>query len=166
MQNGEIIKTLTLDKRIHKIEIQDKTNPIQIIFRLKSKKDGTCRFYLASLDTNAFYNSYEFLSQTPFEINKFEDGKISGTITLEKEGKLLITIPVLNGWTVYVDKQKADFETFCNAFYVLDLSSGNHSIEMSYMTPGFKLGCIISILGISLFFLIFYLEYKKRNISQ
>ncbi len=159
-QNGDMIQTLTLDKRIHKLEFSDKSNPVQITFHLKSKKDGTCRFYLSKLDEDAFYRSYATLSRVPLEINQFEDGEVNGTITLETDGKLLITIPILNGWTIYVDDKKSEFDTFCNSFYVLNLTEGTHSIRLSYQTPGFKIGGLLSSLGIFIFCLIFYYEYK------
>ncbi len=165
-QNDEIIKTLTLDKRIHKIDISDPSSKVTITFHIKSKKDGTCRFYWAGLDEAAFYDTYTFLSQNTLQVNHFEDGKMNGTISCSKSSKLLVTIPILNGWTVSVDGINVETSDFANAYYILNLEKGTHEIEFTYRTPGFTLGCLISLSGLILLGILCYQEKKSSQIKK
>lgn len=165
-QNGEIIKVLKLDKRIHKIAIPNNDAPLTLTFNIKSNKNGTCRFYWAEMNEEAYLQTYETLSKQTYQISEFTDGKMKGVITLDEESQLLITIPILKGWSITVDGKPSDYEAFADTYYVLNLEKGTHEIIFTYHTPGLSLGCLISLIGIGCFLLLSYQEKKTTHIKK
>ena len=45
----------------------------------------------------------QLLSRSTLNITEHKDGYVKGDITLEEAGKLVISIPVEKGWTLYVN---------------------------------------------------------------
>lgn len=62
--------------------------------------------------------------------------RVSAAITAAEDQVLLTTIPAENGWSVWVDGEKAETGTFLNAFLAVSCSAGEHTVEMRYTPPG------------------------------
>ncbi len=77
--------------------------------------------------------------------------EVTGTITLDQEKLLYLSIPYSIGWTAYVDGQEADILKANTAFMAIDLQPGYHEIRLVYMTPGLKRGATISGIGLAVF---------------
>ena len=76
------------------------------------------------------------------------DGKyFTGTISNEKEGFLLLTIPDQDGWEVYVDGKKTETINGDYGFLAVKLAAGNHEVKAVYHIPYMKQGVVVSILG-------------------
>ncbi|MDD6304361.1 MAG: YfhO family protein [Lachnospiraceae bacterium] len=76
------------------------------------------------------------------------DGKyFTGTISNEKEGFLLLTIPDQDGWEVYVDGKKTETINGDYGFLAVKLTAGNHDVKAVYHIPYMKQGAVVSILG-------------------
>lgn len=95
------------------------------------------------------------------------DGKyLTGTISNEKEGFLLLTIPDQDGWEVYVDGKKTETINGDYGFLAVKLAAGNHDIKAVYHIPYMKQGVVISIFGILLlvgYCLWLYRRDRKKN---
>ena len=79
------------------------------------------------------------------------DGKyFTGTISNEKEGFLLLTIPDQDGWEVYVDGKKTETINGDYGFLAVKLAAGNHEVKAVYHIPYMKQGAVVSILGVLL----------------
>lgn len=76
------------------------------------------------------------------------DGKyFTGTISNEKEGFLLLTIPDQDGWEVYVDGKKTETINGDYGFLAVKIAAGNHEVKAVYHIPYMKQGAVVSILG-------------------
>lgn len=166
VQNDTVIKTLTLDKRIHQITVPQPDLNITVNFYIKANQTGTCRFYAAELNEQSFFSLYDTLSAQTLKIQEYRDGKLSGTIECDTDSKLLITIPVLSGWTVKIDGVDADYEKFCDSFFVLNLTEGSHTIELSYQTKGFLLSAAISAAAWLLWILLLLFKNKAQILKK
>ena len=79
------------------------------------------------------------------------DGKyFTGTISNEKEGFLLLTIPDQDGWEVYVDGKKTETINGDYGFMAVKLTAGNHDIKAVYHIPYMKQGAVMSVFGVLL----------------
>lgn len=79
------------------------------------------------------------------------DGKyFTGTISNEKEGFLLLTIPDQDGWEVYVDGKKTETINGDYGFLAVKLTAGNHDIKAVYHIPYMKQGAVMSVFGVLL----------------
>ena len=103
-------------------------------------------------------------------VKEVKNNKLKGNINLEKDGILMITIPYEDGFKVYVDGIKVDYYEIFDTFIGLDLTKGEHKIELIYETKYLKLGIIISIISflVSIIYLKKYKYVKKmsKNIKK
>lgn len=87
---------------------------------------------------------------------------LTGDISVSKDKMLCIAIPYDKGWSAYVDGQKVKLYQANTAFMAVELSAGNHEVELRYWTPGLTAGIILSVIGfVSLILLIIYWRKKK-----
>lgn len=135
------------------------------IFHLGNLKEGdyvAIEFCYKNLDTTTrtanlevqlyhddIYNKhYDVLSENMLNVTAYDDGYIMGDVNMP-EGKTLFTsIPYDEGWTVYVDGKKTEYYKICNAFIGVDMSPGEHKIEMVYVPKGLYIGIAISFISL------------------
>ena len=84
---------------------------------------------------------------------------VSGEITLKKSKFLVMTIPYSKGWSAKVNGIETELLQANTMFMALPLPAGKHTIELSYCTPGIKIGGLLSVIGFACFF---FLVFKKR----
>lgn len=95
-------------------------------------------------------------------ILEFDDTYIKGGVELEETGVLYTSIPYWRGFNVYVDGIKADITGIGNdALIGVKLSAGSHIVEFKYIPYGFRIGLIIS--GIGLFIVVCYMITRYRK---
>lgn len=91
---------------------------------------------------------------------------ITGKITLKSNKYLLMTLPYSKGWSAYVDGKKVDLMQANTIYSALYLKKGTHTIKLTYSTPGFTIGMLISLLSLLIGLMILILtKHKKRNID-
>ena len=107
--------------------------------------------YVATLNQSVFENVYKELSKEQLMVSSYNDTFWQGSITLSEASKVLITVPTAKGYEVYVDGVKTEYEEYENLFYVLNLEKGTHVVTFEYETPGFELGCMVSLISIGIY---------------
>lgn len=85
-------------------------------------------------------------SETNLNIN---GNKISGRYTADHDSLVMLTIPYADGWTVKVDGEKAECKEVSGTFIGLELTAGEHQIEMEFHTPSQKLANVVSLAGVA-----------------
>ncbi len=91
--------------------------------------------------------------------------EITGEISLKENKIMLLSIPYSNGWKAYVDGKESEILRANTMFSALELTKGNHTIRLTYATPGFKIGIILSALGALAFigFIVFIIVRGRKN---
>lgn len=127
-----------------------------------------------------FYNDYPYFVQTNeqkiatatdtlklggLNVTKHSDTKIEGTLTANEDKTVLTTIPYDSGWKVYVDGEKVDTFKSIETFVAFDISAGEHSIVLKYQPTIFYIGIFTSLLGITLFVLLIFIDKRKRELN-
>lgn len=80
------------------------------------------------------------------ELNYLDkEDKLIGKISADEEGYLFIPIVYQDGWKAKVDGVTAEIIRADAGFMALEVSSGEHTFELHYTSPYFKIGMIISI---------------------
>lgn len=82
---------------------------------------------------------------------EIKDNRVLGKLYLGEAGRLVLSVPYDQGWTVTINGVQRKPETFGGALMAFDLEPGSYEIEMHYFPLGLKLG-----IGISLFFLLIF----------
>lgn len=100
-----------------------------------------------ALPVDRFQQDVDALKEVQLE-NVVESGDtITGTISCDGTRLLATSVPYSEGWHIYVDGEEVELlQTnimYCGAI----LESGDHTVELKYVTPGLKSGAIVSILS-------------------
>lgn len=85
----------------------------------------------------------------------------TGTVNATEKTMVATTIPYDGGWTAKIDGEKVPVKKFQDAFIMIEVPKGEHTITFSYLPNGFIPGLLLFIGCISLFLL--YLWYLKRQ---
>jgi uncharacterized membrane protein YfhO len=120
---------------------------VEYCFNDSQSNSGSARLIVANLNWDAYLQAYDIMAANQMQIGDMEDGYVKGYITLDSPGLMFTSIPYDAGWTAYVDGEKTDIETISGAFIALNLSEGEHVIEMKYFPPGLKAGIVLTVLG-------------------
>ena len=99
---------------------------------------------------------------TQWNVTENTGNRLTGTIEVEEDTTLLLTIPYEQGWEVYVDGKKTKMFSLLDAFIGIDVLEGTHQITLKYHIPGLALGILVSM--ISLGILILYEKWGKRRL--
>ena len=135
---------------------------IEVCFSLP----GTYEFkdiYVNFISMDNYSKEIDTLSEDHLENVTFCTNKVSGNIDLKEEKYLLLSIPYSKGWSAKVDGEKAELLRANEHYMALDLGSGNHTIELNYMTPGLKIGALISCVSKIVFIAYIIINETKEN---
>ncbi len=126
--------------------------------------DSECFYYL---DEELFYEIMPQLQANGFEIDDFSDDHFVGSVTATEDKTLFfLTIPYDEGWNIYVDGEKVEGFEVLESLTAVELSQGEHEIELRYWPWCVTYGIAISVTSIALFGAIVVLERvmnKKRE---
>lgn len=81
----------------------------------------------------------------------FDTTHIAGNVSLQKNSRLILSVPYEKGWTVLMDGKKTEAALFGGALMAFDLEEGNHSISLSYTPYGRTAGILVSLFCVVVF---------------
>lgn len=126
-------------------------------------KSGTVQVYFYQLNADVLEEGYQLLRKGCMTLDSFADTHFSGTVNAEKDGCLYMSVPYEAGWTAYVDGKKAELYPIFGAMCGIDLTAGEHHIEMRYSPKGFVPGVVIAIGSLGVMIFLFVLERRKKT---
>ena len=109
-------------------------------------EDASCAFYY--LDLNALQSLTDELSARQATFDSFAGSGISGTATADSGGWLMVSVPHEAGWTVTVNGAQVETRgAFGDALTLVPVAAGENRFEMTFVSPGFVPGCVVSAAG-------------------
>lgn len=87
---------------------------------------------------------------------------LEGEINVDEGELLFTTIPYENGWTAYVDGEKAEILSAQNAYIAIRTGAGKHKIRLKYNVPGFIPSLSISLLTLAGIIIAAYRKKAKK----
>ena len=126
--------------------------------RIKNSNEERVNITAYALNLDAADTAYQTLNEQTMEMTSFSDTKITGTIDVKKEGRLIFAVADDAGWKLYVDGEQTDPEVFGEAFISTYLTEGTHTVELRYQTPGFMVGAGVSLACILIVILIAWIK--------
>lgn len=166
-KNGEEVLSGRLDSQIIYLGHVKQGDEIKI--RLQLKQDdvmsGVVRLTAAELDQDAMKELAQKMEKNAWNLTSAEGNHLSGTISAKEEKTLFFSIPYDKGWTVKVDGKKVKTKALGEAFLTVKIPKGKHKVSLTYVSPGFKEGLILSIGGFLIFILIMVIFKKNKKIS-
>jgi uncharacterized membrane protein YfhO len=74
-----------------------------------------------------------------------DDAHLAGTIEAQKDGIVMLAIPMEEGWKVTVDGQEAPLTRADYLYMSFPVSAGSHAVEAVYTSPRFFMSAMISL---------------------
>ncbi len=108
----------------------------------------------------------EALRAEPLENVETNWRGLTGTISTTKDKFLCFSIPYDRGWSVYVDGKKVDLVQANIGFMGVELSAGDHDIELRYWMPGLTAGIALSCMGLVGTVVVAIFERKRNSITK
>lgn len=96
-----------------------------------------------------------------YVIEKIYGDTIEGNINVTENGYFSISIPYDEGFTIYLDHEKINYEKVNDNFIGFSITEGKHEIQIVYKAPWSRVGKILSICGFMLFSILVIVEKKK-----
>ena len=110
------------------------------------------------------YGQYiDNLKEDVLENIRISDNKVTGTISLEQSKLLVLSIPYQNGWSAYVDGEKTDLKNVNIMYTGLELSPGEHTIELRFELPGVRYGMAVTAVSIVIFAVFLIADRIRRK---
>ncbi len=98
-------------------------------------------------------------------VERVSPTKLRISVNAQEDDILFTTVPVEKGWTVKVDGKETEYIEVLDALIGVELTPGQHVIEMSFTTAGYPMAIIITVSGVVIFaamIVIYRLLQKKR----
>lgn len=107
---------------------------------------------------------YEAFSEKGLmEIDSFKDTEIKAHVDVKEAGTLFTSIAAEEGWEVFVDGKKVDYDNFHDAYITLNLTEGHHDIVFKFHVPLFTISLFITLGSLGIFILCGILGKKMRK---
>lgn len=117
--------------------------------------------FFCHFDQALFQTDIDTLKDQQWNITDHSERYLKGDITAEDGQVMMTSIPYEPGWTVKVDGEKVEPVVLLNSLIGVKLTPGTHTVEMSFLPKGFKLGVFLLILGI--FCLVVFCIYDRKH---
>ncbi len=115
------------------------------------------------MDETVLENALELLSQQHMEDVEWESDRICGELKLQGEGRLILSVPYEDGWTVHINGEKVEGELFGGCLMAFDLEPGEYRLEMHYVPEGLYAGIAVSAVSIGSFAGLTLLKRRKQR---
>ena len=136
----------------------------EVVFRNNNESDTTKRIVLDAylMDTKVLNEALACLSEASMKEVTVSDNAVHGTLSLPKDGVLVVSIPYEKGWRVQINGEEKEPELFADCFMSFSLPAGEYEIVMNYTPYGVWGGVAISIVSLMILGVIFYLKKSRR----
>ena len=115
------------------------------------------------LDEAVLDEALAILSKQHLESVEYTSDRLYGEITMEKAGRLILSVPLEKGWRILVNGEEKEALPFGGCLVSFDLEPGEYVIEMYYVPYGLGAGTAVTIVSILLFTLIMAIQKIKRK---
>lgn len=116
-----------------------------------------------AVSMNDYADDIANLKKSNFEVTEYKNGYLKASANPESDGALQFATLYNKGWKVYVDGNEVSTFIANKYFLGINITKGEHQIEMKYTTPYLKEGLVISIIGILIFGIIIFRENFGKN---
>ena len=129
-------------------------NQVEVTFGKGKYNLSDVEAYVTTLPGTELYES-EFLQND----TKTKGNVIAGSLTMQKSGYLITSIPYDSGFEIQVDGKPATSEKVNTAFLGCKVKAGEHDIVITYHAPGLAAGKVMSFVGMIGFLILSVLEH-------
>ena len=138
-------------KSEYRIELNNKDQNIEsLLLDFPDNRGEEIRIVDIALETMNFRSGYaediQHLKQNPLKIASFEEDHIRGTVSVDSDSLLFLSIPYDKGWKVHVDGKETYPMVVNVGFLGVPLKKGEHMIELKFTPHLMHLSLVVSII--------------------
>lgn len=115
------------------------------------------------LNTDVLDRAVAILSEQHMENVTFDNTHLGGSLHLEREGRLILSVPWEKGWCVRLNGEKVTPAVFGGAFIALDLQPGDYVLEMNYVPYGFWTGILVSVISVAAAVILWFVRKTRQE---
>ena len=153
----------------------NKMSPVegQDIYALRIDADADAPTEYIFYGVNMVYYSQETLDEyyadladEQLAVEEWKDGYVKGRITVNSDRRLLfLSIPYEKGWNITVNGKKVEpLAVLDDAFMAIELpGKGTYDIEMKFNCPGVIMGLIVTLTGVIMTAIMYFIQKKKSD---
>lgn len=113
-------------------------------------------------DYDSFKRDIDILKSAQIKNLVIDNNRVSGKVFANENQVLLTTIPYNKGWRAYIDGEKVEVLDIDEGLLAIDVSKGEHEIELTYIPLGLIDGCTILLATSSLILIVYVINKRKR----
>ena len=102
--------------------------------------------YLCDIDRDYFAQSIEKLQAEGFYDTRQLGNGLNARIVTDESRVCFTSIPYAKGFTVKVNGEVTESFAYADTFLAFSVPAGESSVEIRFVSPGFRLGLIVSLL--------------------
>lgn len=128
-----------------------KNDKVKILFTIPKDSHNINKklFRVSILNTDTLDKISKILNKEKLEILNDKKNILNGNILVnENNQKLFFSIPYDKGLKVFVDNKEVKINREFNTFISININKGTHNVKIKYISPGFKIGLIITLISI------------------
>ncbi|PKO60986.1 MAG: hypothetical protein CVU24_10635 [Betaproteobacteria bacterium HGW-Betaproteobacteria-18] len=100
------------------------------------------------------------LQATGLQIEQFASNHITGSISPDKNGVLVFSIPFNQGWSLQIDGQPTPLMRANFGMLGAPVAAGKHTVELDFRLPGQRVGVMLGLLGLGLLLLLGFKRWR------
>ena len=151
----------TYTDHLYVINRMDGTDMADFTVTMEEEGIQTASVYVC--DNAAYQKVIDQLSRNQLEQVEAKGNDLRGTIHVDQEGTMLLTVPYSENWKLTVDGAEAELIKIGDSLMGVDLTAGDHEISMTYTPGGLWAGLLLSILCGIVFVLTCILEKRRKR---
>lgn len=132
-------------------------------FTVSVEEEDSLGIRVYRLSQEVLEEAVTVLGREPFVIDSYAADRLNGTITADKDGYLVLSVPYETGWQVYVDGRETGYEQFADTMLAIPLQAGSHTVEMRYSICGAGTGLCVSMVSLLLFMVLYGRKKKEKG---
>ncbi|MDD2882891.1 MAG: YfhO family protein [Rhodoferax sp.] len=115
--------------------------------------DGLVSSNALTLQDN-YYQPALALQATGLRLEQFASNHLKGSISPEKNGVLVFSIPFNQGWSLQIDGQPTPLMRANFGMLAAPVAAGTHTVALDFRMPGQRVGAMLGLLGLGLLLLL------------
>lgn len=124
---------------------------------------GSAQVYVNKFNTEVFEQGFANISKDVMNTTSLSGSSMEGTINVTQDGLFYTSVPYEEGWTAYVDGEKAEITPVGDALIAFPLSKGEHTIKLVYYPKGFWPGFAVSATCLAAFIFLCVYQYRIKK---
>ncbi len=130
---------------------------------ISSEDNFNCKVYV--MNTEKFIRGIETLQGTGLKLSEVSDTHLKGSFSTKTAGAYTFSIPYDDGWTVKIDGVKQDIKKSMDAFLRVDVTPGDHDVELNFFPKYLNEGIAVSLASLGILCILVIIWKKRRRLS-